>query len=195
MITTKIEVILELGCRDAIDTNKLLVEYEPKKLYTVEANPNLKESCLKNIKDSRVVFFDFAAGAQNKYIDFYEMDKSVDVSEGSSSVFKRTHLADKQKNIGKIKCVRLEDILPSDTKIDLLCMDIQGSEMDAMIGLGSLLNAVKYIIFECPKENKQLHIDAPTREMYFEFLQHRGFKYACEIPENDWETNVMFIRT
>ena len=70
-------------------------------------------------------------------------------------------------------------------------MDIQGAELMALQGLGSMINNVTYIMLELPKPNMMMHKNAPTTEDFFKFFHEKGFKILDSIWENHWEDNVL----
>jgi hypothetical protein len=62
-------------------------------------------------------------------------------------------------------------------KIDLLCIDLQGYELEALKSLGEHLHKVKYIITECSIEST--YIGGATFGNLNNYLQSYNFKYKC----------------
>ena len=64
--------------------------------------------------------------------------------------------------------------------IDLLCLDLQGAEIEALKGAASLLSDVKYIITEGCRNPE--YEDAPTLEDIRSLLAEHGFQ---EVANNE----------
>ena len=89
--------------------------------------------------------------------------------------------------------------------IDLLCMDVQGFELNILKGSENYLKNIKYIIMEEPKsiininylpENIHSHyINAPTSKEINKFMVENKFIELCRIDENMVEDNVMYKNT
>ena len=82
-----------------------------------------------------------------------------------------------QKEI-KVKATRLDTYLEENDigNIDLLCMDLQGYELNALKSLGSQIKNVKYIITEC-SINSTYTGGVGFYELY-NFLKENGFEYV-----------------
>jgi FkbM family methyltransferase len=84
--------------------------------------------------------------------------------------------------------------------IDLLCMDLQGYELMALMSLNDKIKNVKYIITEC--QMKSTYINGTDWNILYNFLKDKGFdyvrsdKYLDDIPEDDGsafnEFNALF---
>jgi hypothetical protein len=59
--------------------------------------------------------------------------------------------------------------------IDLLCIDLQGYELNALKSLGNNLDNVKYIITECSIKNT--YIDGCSFKELYIYLKNYGFEY------------------
>ena len=60
-------------------------------------------------------------------------------------------------------------------KIDLLCMDLQGYELNALQSLGNHLHNIKYIITEC--SIKSTYINGVSFKELNKYLNDYNFKY------------------
>jgi hypothetical protein len=86
--------------------------------------------------------------------------------------------------------------------IDLLCMDVQGFELNILKGAEEYLKKIKYIIMEEPKaiinttylpENvHSKYINSPTSQEIREFMLENNFVELVRIDENFIEDNVMY---
>jgi len=59
----------------------------------------------------------------------------------------------------------------------MLCIDLQGYELNAIKSLGDKIHNVKYIITECSIENT--YTNGTTFKELNEYLQSFNFKYFC----------------
>jgi FkbM family methyltransferase len=191
-INKPIKTIVEIGCNKFQYTYNLLEVYNPEVLYAFEACPRTAVFCNANITDSRLHFISSAVSNYDGEIDFYGFGFGEDTT--CSSVFERVHLKELQEPKTRIPAIRLDTFFKnnSNVKVDLVCMDIQGSELMALQGLGSMINSVNYIMLELPKPNMIVHKNAPTNEDFFKFFHEKGFKMLDSILENSWEDNVLF---
>ena len=76
--------------------------------------------------------------------------------------------------------------------IDLLCMDLQGSELKALQGAGDLLHSIDYIISEV--QTKRLYHDTPLFSDIEDYLEQYGFVVKEMVPVNDWFGDALFVR-
>jgi FkbM family methyltransferase len=164
---SEIKIIFELGSRDLIDAIKLLNYYNCK-VYAFECNPDCLIECKKNLLNlhhntqEKICLIDKAVSLiDNDEVLFYPFDLSKYNNMGSSSMLKIDfsmrnkddpdyNRENPQKEI-KVKGIRLDTFMSeNDIKyIDLLCIDLQGYELNAIKSLGTQLHHVKYIITEC----------------------------------------------
>jgi FkbM family methyltransferase len=193
-INKPIRTIVELGCNRFQYTYDLLEKYNPTTLYAFEAHPKCYEHCINSTTDNRIQFVPKAVCSYDGTTNFYGLGFTDDTT--CSSVYERQHLAELQESAITVECTRLDTFFKgkSDTKIDLLCMDIQGSELDAMISLGTMIQDVQYIILEMPNRGMNVHKNCPNHEDYILFFMKNGFDVLGSIWENDWENNVLVGR-
>jgi hypothetical protein len=87
-------------------------------------------------------------------------------------------------------------------QVDMLCIDLQGYELNAIRSMGSKLDTVKYIIVECSVEST--YTGGTTFAELKDHLEKTGFKYVCsnrfeyELPDADLhgysEFDALFTR-
>ena len=136
---------------------------------------NLKE---QNITIDQVELIEKAIYNKNEEITFYPVDKTIDAEKyksnpdfvsiddttsaniGASSIFKINEeyqkLKYKNKNYHqqnkeiKVNAIRLDSFMNERNieKIDMICMDLQGSELMALQSLGNNISNINYIITE-----------------------------------------------
>ena len=109
-----------------------------------------------------------------------------------------------QKKTGDILVKKLSDFVKENKiqKIDLLCMDVQGYELNVLKGAEKFLTNIKYVIMEEPNPiiNKQhlpedmhsKYIGSPTSNQIKDFMNSNGFFEIDRGIENLIEHNVMY---
>lgn len=205
MIKDEIDVIFEVGSRYGDETLQLVKYYPKSHIYSFECNPNTVDICKKKLSTvDNVTFIDLALGKEKDILPFYSYLKNND---GASSFLKRIDFDKTQKMTGYIEITTISDIIKlyNINKIDLLCMDVQGFELNVLNGAINDINKINYIILEEPKKNidvkylpKHLHskyINAPS---YFEiekFMNKHNFIELERLEENKLEDNVIYKNT
>mgnify|MGYP006087494723 CR=1 FL=1 len=214
--------IFELGSRDLIDGIAMLNEYSnTNKLYSFECNPVCIEKCnklydtLTDIVKDKVNIIPKAVSLENGKITFMPVDEKIMDNCGASSIYEidfsnRTD-NDPDKNRSSVQkeisvdAIRLDTFCNNNniTNIDLIAMDLQGYELNALKSLGLLLKNVKYIITEICIESTYKG-GCNFKELY-ELLSQNGFKYIVSdrygnnIPPDNikgWsEFNCLFINS
>ena len=161
--------IIELGARDCIDTLELEKIYPNATIYSFECNPLQIDDCNKNLeKATRTIFTEAAITNYTGIKKFYIYDDS---NPGASSLYK--HKNDEMKET-KVKCKTgkwIFDEFNIDV-VDVLCMDIQGSEYEALISFEENLKKIKYIIYE----DDSSHYKKPDENSISDFLEKNNFK-------------------
>jgi FkbM family methyltransferase len=150
----KINIIFELGSRDLIDSIKLVDYFDNSSIYAFECNPDCLNECNKRLNEldeeykKKINLIDKAVSIVDGYINFYPIDLSKYNNMGSSSLLKIDFSSrDKNdpdynlKNIQKeilIEGIRLDTFINKNNinNIDLLCIDLQGYELNALKSLG-----------------------------------------------------------
>jgi hypothetical protein len=127
-------------------------------------------------------------------------------NDGASSFFKRIDVETTQIQSGMFEVIRLSDFAEENNitdGIDLLCMDVQGFELNVLKGCGSdLIKKIRYVIMEEPKaiintyylpENvHSKYINSPTSAEIKSFMTENDFIEVERIEENKIEDNVMY---
>jgi len=165
--SNQIKTIFELGSRDLVDAIKLLDYFQDSKTYAFECNPDCLIECYNNIdkldeiQKKRLFLVDKAVSINNGKVSFYPFDLQKYNNMGSSSMLKIDfsfrnkddpdyNRETPQKEI-IVDGIRLDNFIDENyiENIDLLCIDLQGYELNAIKSLGDKLHKVKYIITEC----------------------------------------------
>jgi FkbM family methyltransferase len=163
------KVIIELGARDCVDTILLEQIYPNAKIYSIECNPNQIDICKENLKKTnRTTFIQKAITNFCGTRDFYIYPSN---NPGASSLYK--HVKDSMTKT-LVDCITGKQLFEEyDLKhINVLNMDIQGSEYEALLSFENYINNIDYIIFE----DDARHYDKPIQSNIHRFLERNKFK-------------------
>ena len=192
--SNQIKTIFELGSCNLIDAIKLLNHFQSSKIYSFECNNDCLIECYKNLnnleeeKKKRLVLIDKAVSINNGDVIFYPFDLKKYNNMGASSMLLidfslrdiKDHDYNKKNPQTKIIVdgVRLDTFIDENhiDNIDLLCIDLQGYELNAIKSLGNHLHKIKYIITECSIVST--YINGATFKELNEYLTNYNFKYV-----------------
>jgi FkbM family methyltransferase len=159
---SNVKVIFEIGSRYGDETLKLSEYFSDAVIYSFECNPNTIEICKNKLSNKKNInFFTYGLGDKEEKLPFYSF---IDNNDGASSFLKRIDFEKTQKYVGEIKIKKLVNFVNENKipKIDLLCMDIQGYELNVLKGAEDFIEKINYIIMEEPKKNINLKYLPPN---------------------------------
>lgn len=198
-------VIFEVGARYGDESLKLLKYFPNSKIYSFECNPNTIHICKNKLKDYNNIFFiDKGLGHENTKLPFYSYISNNDHSDGASSLYKRIDYNTTQKMNGYVDIIKLSTFVKIHNieNIDLLCMDVQGFELNILKGAEEFIKNINYIIMEepkqtintkfLPKDMYSKYINAPSPFEIKKFMNNNNFIEIERIDENHIEDNVMY---
>lgn len=193
-IKDSINTIVELGSRDLNDA-KNLVEYFNSHVFSFECNPDCLELCYRNHSlfnkniSNKITIIPYAVALENSKVNFYPFDLTKYNNMGSSSMltinFDKRDPSDpdyKRENPQKkieVNGIRMDsfiDMLPK-KNIDLVCIDLQGYELNAIKSFGDYISNVHYIITE--SSIISTYDGGATFEELNKYLSSKGFEYIC----------------
>ena len=184
-IKNKITTIFELGSRDLLDANKLSQHYKCK-VYAFECNPDCLLECKKN-KNENVILIEKAVSLDDGQITFYPFDLNVYNNMGASSILKIDFSMRNKNDPDYNRPNPQKEIIVDSTRLDtfidsiggilpeLICIDLQGYELQALKSLGDKIKNVKYIITECSIQST--YIGGSSFVELYEYLKLYGFEY------------------
>jgi len=197
------KTVFEVGARYGDESIKLKNTFTNSIIHSFECNPLTLDRCRTNLDNICNVYFnDFGLGEKEDDLPFYSYIKNND---GASSLLKRIDFDSTQEQTGIIKIKRLEDYVKNNDiqNIDLLCMDVQGYELNILKGAGNFIKNINYIIMEepkpiidsnyLPKDVHSKYINAPSSQEIKLFMTNNSFVEIERIEENDIEDNVMYM--
>lgn len=139
-----IENIFDLGACDLEESVYLSQLFPSAQIFSFEANPEKAEIC-RSKEGGKISFFPVAAGDRDGFIEFFianDPRQSSTYPINSEKFRSLLGMGVDFKSTAIVQVMRL-DSLP--VTPDLLFMDIQGSEKNALLGLGERLKDVKII--------------------------------------------------
>jgi len=201
-----IQTIFEVGARYGDETLALSQKYPNAKIYSFECNPATLESCRGRLTHlPNISFFGNALGSREETKLFYPF--LIDNNPGSSSFLRRIDAETTQSKDGVMIAITTGERVMQEKQlrsVDLLCMDVQGFELEVLKGFGDRLRDVRHVIMEEPALNPSpqylpvgahsKYIDAPDQEFIRVFMSANGFREIVRIPENHIEDNVLYTR-
>jgi len=173
-----IKVIIECGSRDLLDALQLEVLYPNAIILSFECNPEGIAVCRNNLNFSqgRITFYEYAILDKNSNVDFYSFDSENCAGHdcGVSSLFRHKNIDNVPMKRISVPGRRLDSVLKENniSSVDMLCLDLQGGEYNALLGLGDYINTVKYIIAEF---DSACYIGAPENNILYNFLHKNNF--------------------
>jgi FkbM family methyltransferase len=197
-----IKTIFEVGARYGDESLTLSRIFPNSQVYSFECNPRTIEQCKIKLEHRKNIhFIPYGLGEVNESRPFYAYLLSND---GASSFYKRIDYNESQEDVGSINIKKLSDFVTENniSSIDLLCMDVQGYELNVLKGSEDFIQKIKYVIMEEPKLkiDKEFlpigihskYINAPKPEEIKEFMTKNHFVEIERIEENKLEDNVMY---
>ena len=192
-INEDVKTVIEVGSRYGEESIELSKHFPLAHVYSFECNPNTIDTCRKNLANKeKISFFAHGLGETNEYKEFYPY---VHNNDGASSFYKRYDFNNTQVIRHNIEIKKTSDVLNELTieTVDLLCMDIQGYELNVLKGCPDVY--IRYIIMEEPKPDiVSRYIGAPSSKDIKDYMTRNNFIEIERIPENLIEDNVMYKR-
>lgn len=152
------------------------------RVFSIEPNPLVFNRLIKNIKTNNltnVIALNTGIGSARGKTKLYWGNSTTGGSIKLDSKLK-------EKNTVDIEITTLDDIVEryNINSIDIIKMDIEGSEYEALIGAKRALDITKTLILEYHSEDLKNKCES--------LLQSRGFKKLSEIPEHQFYINSSF---
>jgi FkbM family methyltransferase len=187
--------IVEVGARYGDESIELSNCFPYARIYSFECNPRVVDRCKNMLMGhENITFLECGLGDVNEHRNFYSY---IENNDGASSFYKRYDGDRTQVLTGSIEIRKLSDIMNEQfiDSIDLLCMDVQGYELNVLRGLGEKLKRVRYIIMEEPRRGVESKYRNACSSIEIEqYMRDNGFVEIVRIPENLVEDNVMYTR-
>ena len=144
----------------------------------IEANPNCEEHLSRIGYPYAIVAL---SNSEKERVKFY-VNKNDSVCCGASLYKENTKFYEDCEEI-EVETHALDEVELYPDGIDLLKIDVQGSEKDILEGASNTLTRTKNILLECSFSN--YNIGSPQIEEVLEFVKSKGF-YPRAILEEHW---------
>lgn len=180
--------IIELGARDCMETLEMHKIYPTANILTFECNPDKVQECRDRVKHIKeITLVEKAVADKTGTISFFQIDTEKtettwkDGNPGASSLYKASGKYNVEKYVQKevpVECTTLNEELPKHnvSAVDLLWMDIQGSELNALKGMRNKLERVSIIHSEV--EFMEIYEGQPLFWEVKKYLNEHGFYLA-----------------
>jgi FkbM family methyltransferase len=191
---TKVNTILELGSRDALDAVELSDHYNAD-VYSFECNPSAIEICKGTIGDHKKVhLIEKAVWDEEGTISFYPV---INGNTGASSCFVAIddypYETPYEQEEVRVPAIRLEGwFAETGVSPDLICIDLQGAELRALKGMGEIPASVKYILTE--GQTKPMYDGVNLIPEIEDYLEDFGFSIRAERLINPYFGDFLFVR-
>jgi FkbM family methyltransferase len=199
-----VKTIFDIGAGDCKETLLLAENFQCADVYAFECNPVCILDCSKRILNTpRTHLITTCIYNRNGTIKFHPINKDLTITQHpdgnprASSVYVangtyplETYAQDELSML----CTRLDTLicihdLP---KPDLIWMDLQGSELAALQGLGIFLEYVKFIHTEVTL--KPIYTGQDLFPEVNEYLERNGFKLLTKYDPNGIWMDVNYAR-
>ena len=194
-LLSDVNVVLDIGSRWGQDSLILKNLFPAAKIYAFECTPFSIEHWKENVDDEDIILVEKAACDFTGETKFYvnNADKTITPhphgNQGANSLFKANHTYPYETYIQDeivVPCTTISDWAAENNikKIDVVWMDIQGAELEALKGMGSLIKTIRDIHLEV--EFRPVYLGQPLFDEIDEFLKEFGFKFVCFEYKCSW---------
>ena len=189
-----VSTIFEVGSMDLRDALGLYRYYQCP-VYAFECNPDCISECSKTRstfsteENNAIHLIQKAVSEKNGTVVFHPFDIKKYNNMGSSSLLKvdfgkrepwdPDYMRENPQVDILVDSVRLDSFMVDSgiEKVDLICMDLQGYELYALMSMGDHIQNTKYIITETCIQST--YTGGSTFKDIHEYLTTKGFKYTC----------------
>ena len=174
---TESPTIIDGGANNGSTTEFFLQQYKSPVIHAFEPIPELVAVLKQKFAGrSNVTVHGAALGAQAKTVSFNVVNNLVSSSVLNPSALNKGIHGEKMdiRQVVDVSQVRLEDVLKDCREVDLLKLDLQGYEMEALKGCGGLLERTRIITTEI--EFVALYDGQPLFGDIDVFLRAQGFR-------------------
>ncbi len=187
--------VLELGSRDLLDAVWLAKRFGVT-VTAFECNPDALVRCKDRLStwsnEPPIHLVPLAVWSTTGPLTFYPVTNG---NLGASSAFKADTAYPYeryQQSEVTVDAVRLDDFFDGMDFPNFVCMDLQGSEMEALIGMGERLHEVDVLITEV--QHKRLYHDTPLHDDLSRYLADYGLVPIRTQNANDWFGDCLYVR-
>lgn len=144
-------IFLDVGTNLSWVTDELLNYKKSGQIHCFEPHPVLFENLKKKHKENKNVILNQVAISNNNgeaYL-YFKKESTSDNDDGSTLNIKKNNISGESKKL--VKTIKLSDYILEFDSVDILKMDIEGTEYDVLEELieSGAIYKIKYIFYEC----------------------------------------------
>lgn len=188
------KVIYDIGACVLHWTNEAKKVWPSAEYVVFEAMPE----CEFLYKEQNLKYFTTVLSNETgKTVDFYQNTyhpggnsyyrENIEVNPQAHEYFNESHLR-------KYVTVKLDDIVQANDlpRPNLIKMDVQGAELDVLIGAQNTLSTCDHVILEC--QNVEYNKGAPLKDQVIAFMEQLGFVNHGQFCSNGPDGDYYFTR-
>jgi FkbM family methyltransferase len=187
--------VLELGSRDCLDAMWMARHYGVT-VTAFECNPEALVRCRNGLahwaNEPPIHLIPLAVWSRTGPLTFYPVTNG---NLGASSAFKANPDYPYERYVQSevtVDAVRLDEFFDGMEFPNVVCMDLQGSEMEALKGMGERLHEVDVLVSEV--QNRRLYHDTPLHEDLTAYLAEFGLVPVKTVAANKWFGDCLYMR-
>ncbi|MDB4174993.1 FkbM family methyltransferase [Flavobacteriaceae bacterium] len=205
-------LIVEIGAHFGEDSYRLIKTFDNAFVHSIEPDPRNISIFKKHVKSKQIKLHEIALSNIEGEMDFYQSysESNENVPEKYDWIKPSDYIEKKLNNSGSSSLKKgYENILQKKIKVpvmrydnwcnknniglvDFVWIDVQGAERDVLLGMGSKLINIKYIMLEY---GEIVYEDAMTREETIVFMNKNNFELIKSISSIGAVGDLMFINT
>lgn len=176
--------VVDVGANQGQFANAVTRFFPKAVIHSFEPVPETYERLVVNTKPfSQIKTYNFGLGSDSGKIDFYQNEHSHASSALPISDFQKSELPETSKTrLITVPVEKLESVAAGFEPVArplLLKLDVQGYEKQVLLGAGSFLDKVDYLLFEASFVS--MYDGEPLFEEMHEMVRQRGFKLIAPI--------------
>jgi len=190
---SEIKTIFDIGSLNGIESVKFTEKIPDCMVHTFEPNTESYNNVLISVENiPNIKVHNFAASNFNGKSDFFI---TYDNMGGSSLLQPKDLTKTGPINVKtEVDVVKLDEwcLVNNIPAIDVIWMDVQGSELNIFKGMGDLLNTVKAIYVECSMI--PYYDGAAHKDEVISYLSNYGLELVSETHHDHYEGDFTFLR-
>lgn len=198
-------IIFDVGARDGKESIEFSLKFPEARVVAFECHPDLLPRCRTALAGHpRIELAPFAVSKRSGTIAFYPIDharsrvKSPDGNPGASSILRASGKYPSESYVQSetvVSSIRLDDFCDRNqiSHPDLIWMDIQGAELEALQSLGARLDRAAMMHIEV--EFMEIYSGQPLFRDIRAFLRAKDWTFAGFTSYSRYFADAIFVNT